>query len=74
MQTYQNRAGNSGVEAFDILHNGILVRFVSGGTYLYDHHTPGRDHVDEMKRLALTGRGLSTYISRHGAEYAKRID
>ncbi|SPB18530.1 hypothetical protein NOV72_05729 [Caballeronia novacaledonica] len=74
MQTYRNLAGNSGVEAFDILPNGIKVRFVSGGTYLYDYRVPGRTRVEEMKQLARAGRGLSTYIAKFGAEYAERFD
>jgi aminopeptidase-like protein len=74
MQPYRNLAGNSGVEAFDILRDGIMVRFVSGGTYLYDYRVPGRKHVEEMKRLARAGRGLSTYISKLGADYAERFD
>ncbi|SAL63724.1 hypothetical protein AWB71_03666 [Caballeronia peredens] len=74
MQPYRNLAGNSGVEAFDILTEGIRVRFVSGGTYLYDYRESGREHVEHMKRLARAGRGLSTYISRSGAQYAERID
>lgn len=74
MQPYRNLAGNSGVEAFDILRDGILVRFVRGGTYLYDFRVTGRKHVEEMQRLARAGRGLSTYISKFGAEYAERID
>jgi hypothetical protein len=74
MQPYRNLAGNSGVEAFEILRDGILVRFVSGGTYLYDYRVTGRQHVGEMQRLARAGRGLSTYISKFGAAYAERID
>jgi hypothetical protein len=74
MQPYRNLAGNSGVEAFDILRTGIVVRFVNGSTYLYDYHVPGRTQVEEMMRLARAGRGLSTYISKLGAEYAKRFD
>ncbi|BAN22820.1 hypothetical protein [Caballeronia insecticola] len=74
MQSYRNLAGNSGVEAFDILTDGIWVRFVNGGTYLYDYRVPGRAHVEQMKRLARAGRGLSSYISRSGAQYAERID
>lgn len=74
MQPYRNLAGNSGVEAFDILRDGIKVRFVNGGTYLYDYRVPGRTRVEEMKRLARAGRGLSTYISKFSAEYAERID
>ncbi|EKS68118.1 hypothetical protein BURK_023840 [Burkholderia sp. SJ98] len=74
MQPYRNIAGNSGVEAFDILHDGIKVRFVNGGTYLYDYRAPGRARVEEMKQLARAGRGLSTYIAKFGGEYAERID
>ncbi|AET88785.1 MULTISPECIES: hypothetical protein [Caballeronia] len=74
MQPYENLAGNSGVEAFDILRDGIKVRFASGGTYLYDYRVPGRTRVEEMKRLARAGRGLSTYIARFGPEYAERFD
>jgi len=74
IQPYRNLAGNSGVEAFDILRDGIKVRFVSGGTYLYDYRVPGRTRVEEMKQLARAGRGLSTYIAKFVAEYAERID
>jgi hypothetical protein len=73
MQPYRNLAGNSGVAAFEILRAGIKVRFKNGATYLYDEHTPGKVHVDEMKRLALSGRGLSTYVSQFGGEYAERL-
>jgi hypothetical protein len=74
MQAYENLAGNSGVEAYEILREGIRVRFNGGATYLYDYRIPGRVHVDEMKRLALAGRGLSTYIARFGGAYARRLD
>ncbi|SAK48174.1 hypothetical protein AWB79_01259 [Caballeronia hypogeia] len=74
MQPYRNLAGNSGVESFDILRDGIKVRFVSGGTYLYDYRVTGRTRVEAMKQLARAGRGLSTYISQSGAAYAERID
>jgi aminopeptidase-like protein len=74
MQPYRNLAGNSGVEAFDILRDGIKVRFVSGGTYFYDYRVPGGARVEEMKQLARAGRGLSTYIAKFGAKYAEKID
>jgi hypothetical protein len=73
MQPYRNLAGNSGIAAYEIRRDGIIVRFVNGGTYLYDDRAPGRAHVEEMKRLARSGRGLGTYISRFGSEYAKKI-
>jgi hypothetical protein len=73
MQAYRNLAGNSGVRAYQISRDGIRVRFANGATYLYDHRVPGKEHVEEMKRLAVAGRGLSTYIARFGGDYARKI-
>jgi hypothetical protein len=72
MQPYGNVAGNSGVSAFEILPDGIRVRFVNGATYLYNYRTPGRAHVEEMKKRARAGRGLSSYISQSGVPYADK--
>lgn len=74
MRDYQNLAGNSGIQAYEIQRNAIVIRFNGGATYLYDYDSPGPIHVDEMKRLALAGRGLSTYIARFGGEYARRLE
>jgi hypothetical protein len=68
MEPYRNLSGNSGVEAFEIHDESIVVRFTGGLTYLYDCVRPGRLHVEQMKRLAREGRGLSTYISQHVRE------
>lgn len=65
MESYPNLSGNSGVEAFEIHDDSIVVRFSGGPTYVYDYVRPGRLHVEHMKRLARDGRGLSTYISQH---------
>ena len=74
MQPYRNLTSNSGIEAFDILRDGIKMRFVNSGTYLYDYHVPDHTRVEEMKQLARAGRRLSTYIAKFVAEYAERID
>lgn len=74
MQPYRNLAGNSGVSAFEILSDGIRVRFANGTTYLYDYETPGRVHVEAMKRHARAGRGLSSYISQSHVPYADKSD
>lgn len=47
MQPYANLSGKSGIAAFEILHDGIKIRFVNGGTYLYDYCTPGRTTVEK---------------------------
>ena len=65
MQRYANLSGDSGVVAFEAGTDFIRVRFAGGDVYRYDRSRPGARHLAQMKRLALSGRGLSTYISRH---------
>ena len=74
MQRYARRHGDSGVVAFATGPRGIAVQFVDGSVYVYDLERPGRAHVNEMKRLARAGEGLSTYISREVRDcYAKKL-
>nr|WP_241018326.1 hypothetical protein [Paraburkholderia sp. Tr-20389] len=57
-------SGRSGVVAYELSEAGIRVKFSDGDLYLYDYVLPGQEEVEEMKRLAVAGRGLSTYISQ----------
>jgi hypothetical protein len=73
MERYQNLEGDSGVVAFESGADYIKVRFRNGVTYVYDHVTPGEQHVARMHELARAGRGLSTYISqRVRTAYARK--
>ncbi|KQP21701.1 hypothetical protein [Pseudorhodoferax sp. Leaf267] len=73
MKRYANLGGDSGVVAYAIAPGRITVRFRGGETYVYDASAPGALAVAEMQRLALAGRGLSTYISQHVREnYARK--
>ena len=66
MQPYGNLKGNSGVSHFACGDHFIRVQFRgSPRIYLYTYEQPGRQHVEQMKTLARSGRALSTYISRH---------
>lgn len=65
MERYRNLEGESGVTSYEAGADYIKVQFRNGATYVYDHVTPGAEHVERMKDLARAGRGLSTYISRH---------
>ena len=65
MHRYANLSGVSGVVAYDIGPDSVTVRFKDGGTYRYTYASAGPFHVEEMKKLALAGRGLSTYIVKH---------
>jgi hypothetical protein len=73
MHFYENHT--SGVESFEIGDRSITVRFVAGGTYLYDQSKPGRMHVAQMISLARAGAGLATYINQQvRGNYARKLD
>ena len=63
MTPYENSAGNSGVIAYTINPDHIAVRFVDGKVYIYSYASAGKRNVEQMKKLAKSGRGLSTFIS-----------
>ena len=65
MRPYLNRSGDSGVLAYEVRADSIIVRFVETGTYRYDYERPGKTHVERMKELARAGQGLATYITQH---------
>jgi len=64
MTRYKNLSTDSGVTAYEIRDDSIIVEFKSGDKYLYSYDTPGKDAVEAMKVLASKGIGLSTYISK----------
>lgn len=75
MQRYLNLSGDSGVAAFELRPDAIVVRFHDGGTYLYTRRSAGSDVLDTMHRLAEAGQGLATFINRVVRDgYASRLD
>ncbi|TSH90756.1 hypothetical protein FOZ76_20120 [Verticiella sediminum] len=75
MQRYRNLSGKSGVVAYAVGQDHLLVQFVDGAIYRYDASAPGAAHVARMQQLAQRGRGLATYISRHvGKNFADKLD
>jgi len=64
MTPYSNLGGDSGVSAYEIDTDSIVVRFSDGKHYEYNATSPGTAQVDEMKALAIAGEGLNSYINR----------
>ena len=65
MTPFANKAGNSGVQAYEIGEDFIRVKFVGTETpYLYTEHSTSAANVRKMKELAKSGEGLSTFISQ----------
>lgn len=74
MERYKNLGGNSNVHSFEIAPNAILVMFNDNSVYLYNYGSPGATDVEEMKRLAIAGQGLNSYIGRVvGKRYASKL-
>jgi hypothetical protein len=65
MEPYLNLNGNSGVVAYEIGTDFIRVQFHDKPPYLYTYESIGRENVEEMKRRAIVGRGLATFINQH---------
>ena len=63
-QVYES-SSNSGVKAFEIGKGFIIVKFESDKIYLYNYLKPGKTHVEEMKKKAMSGNKLATYISKN---------
>ena len=75
MKPYRNCTGHSGVSAYAIGKDFILMHFLGVGTYEYTDARPGRMHVRNMQTLAQAGIGLSTYISRFvRGNYTRKLD
>lgn len=74
MQQYKNLQRNSGVLAFELGDGFIKVEFADHHVYLYTAESAGRENIEAMKKRALAGKGLSTFISQHVKnQYASKI-
>ena len=68
MELYKNLGGNSGVSAYEIGAESITVQFTSGAVYLYTYKSAGNSNIETMKSLAVTGKGLNSFIMRNVKE------
>ncbi len=65
MIPYANLRGNSPIIGYEIESDRIIVLFKQGKQYSYSYNKAGVGNVEEMKRLAQNGAGLSAYITRN---------
>ena len=65
---------NKGVAGYEFNKDSIILKFKDGRTYLYTVEKPGKVYVDEMKKLAVSGHGLTTYVNQNiRGNYAARL-
>lgn len=65
MNRYKNLSGNSSISSYEIGDDRITVQYSDGMNYLYTNLKTGAHNIDQMKRLAVLGQGLNTYIHKH---------
>lgn len=71
---YKNLSGISGIKAYELGDDYIIITFNKESIYLYDYEKPGKAHVEQMKKLAEKGLGLNTYISQNvHNDFKKRL-
>lgn len=74
MKQYKNLSGKSGVVAYAIGRDFVDVEFRAGSRYRYSQASAGDDDIEQMKKLAVAGRGLSTFISREQPAYEMQLE
>lgn len=74
MERYRDIGGNSGISAYEVGDDFIIVRFTKGSMYLYNYSITGSNHVNKMIELARMGNGLNGYINLNAKHtYARKI-
>lgn len=74
MERYKDLDGDSGISAFENDAESITVKFRDGSVYQYTYRSAGVINVEEMKYLAIRGRGLNSFINRHvKKKYAVKV-
>ena len=74
MKRYRNRGGDSGVVAYEIGSDSITVMFSDGSIYLYTYQSAGSANIEHLKRLAIDGEGLNSFINRCvRKDYARKL-
>ena len=66
MTPYKSKSKKkSGVTAYEIGDDFVLVQFNSTQTYKYTYRSAGHTAIEAMNRLAHASEGLSSFISKN---------
>ena len=65
MVKYLNKGGNSEVESYELGDDYVKVKFKNSRyVKIYQYSRNNYGHVDQLKKHAIEGWGLQTYIDR----------
>ena len=74
METYSNLSNVSGVLAYQLGDDYIIVQFKTGQYmfYKYTNTSASKSVIEILKNLAQQGRGLNSYISTNKPGYSSK--
>lgn len=73
MENYKNLSHDSNIVKFQIGEDSIEIEFTDKSRYLYTYKSTGRSLVEQMKKLALRGHGLNSFINQFvGKNFASK--
>lgn len=74
MEKYIDIGHDSGILEFEIIDDGIIIRFRHGGVYEYTVNSAGLRHIQTMQDLARKGDGLNSYINENVKDkYSRKL-
>jgi hypothetical protein len=74
MTRYANLNLDSAVLSYEIAEDSITVEFDTRSVYLYTYASAGTANIEQMKILAIAGRGLCSFIGRVvKKQYARKL-
>ena len=63
MEKYSDLGRNSNIYAYEIGSDYINVQFKDGSIYKYTYSSAGTTNIEQMKKLAINGKGLNSFIN-----------
>ena len=68
MKRYKSLEADTGVTGYETDRDYIRVQFKDRSIYRYTYASTGARKIEEMKRLAEAGHGLTTFINQNVRE------
>ncbi len=74
MENYRDWDNDSGIVAYEIGSDYVIVQFKSGRNrfYKYTYGTAGSSNIEEMKRMAQAGDGLNEFVVEREINYESK--
>ena len=69
-EKYTNRSGRSGIDSYELLDDGINVKFKSGDEYFYPTESNSTNVMGDMHSMADHGEFLNRYINSNKPNFA----